>query len=56
MAEPLKNLLHPALVKTMAGHIAAHSTGFELCGPSSQSQWQPCAEGVEMEEPRACPR
>ena len=29
MAEPLKNLLHPALVKTMADHIAVHSAGFD---------------------------
>jgi 3-methyladenine DNA glycosylase AlkC len=29
MAEPLKNLLHPALVKTMADQIGAHSTGFD---------------------------
>lgn len=29
MAEPLKNLLHPALVETMAAHIAANATGFD---------------------------
>jgi 3-methyladenine DNA glycosylase AlkC len=29
MAEPLKNLLHPALVKTMADQIAAHSATFD---------------------------
>ena len=29
MAEPLKNLLHPALVQTMADHIGVHSTGFD---------------------------
>ncbi|WP_438752572.1 DNA alkylation repair protein [Pararhizobium sp. O133] len=29
MPEPLKNLLHPALVRSMAGHIAQHSTSFD---------------------------
>ncbi len=29
MAEPLKNLLHPALVTTMANQIASHSSRFE---------------------------
>jgi 3-methyladenine DNA glycosylase AlkC len=29
MAEPLKNLLHPALVETMAGHIAANAADFD---------------------------
>ena len=29
MAEPLKNLLHPALVEAMAAHIAANATGFD---------------------------
>jgi 3-methyladenine DNA glycosylase AlkC len=29
MAEPLKNLLHPALVETMAAHIAANAAGFD---------------------------
>lgn len=29
MAEPLKNLLHPGLVKGMAGHIAPHAPAFD---------------------------
>ena len=29
MPEPLKNLLHPALILSMAGHVAEHFSGFD---------------------------